>query len=152
MRKLLAAGCAVVLVAVVATGCRAASAPQVDAQVFFVRTSSQEIELVAVPRQVSAEIPLAEACLRELLKGPTAAERRLGLISLIPEGAALRSVTVSDTGVARADFSEGLQHGVGGSMRVMGIRQQIEGTLMWSSDITSVILSVEGETEGVLQP
>jgi spore germination protein GerM len=152
MRKLLAAGCVVMLVAVVATGCRVVAPAEVDAQVFFVRLSSQDIELVAVSRQVSAEIPLAEACLRELLKGPTAAERREGLTSLIPEGAALRSVSVSDAGVAWADFSEGLQEGVGGSMRVMGIRQQIEGTLMWISGITSVILSVEGQTEGVLQP
>jgi len=37
-------------------------------------------------------------------------------------------------------------------MRVLGIRQQIEATLMWISGITSVILSVEGETEGILQP
>lgn len=151
MRKLLAAGCVVMLVAGIATGCRAVP-PQVDAQVFFVRSSSQDIELVAVPRRVDAEIPVAEAVLRELLKGPTGEERREGLTSFIPEGAALRSVSVSDAGVAQADFSEGLQQGVGGSMRVMGIRQQIEGTLMWISGITSVILSVEGQTEGVLQP
>ena len=152
VRKLLAAGCVVMLVAVMATGCRAASPPQVDANVFLVRASSQETELVAVPRRVSAELPLAEAVLRELLKGPTAAERRQGLASLIPEGAALRSVSVSDTGVARADFSEGLQQGIGGSMRVLGIRQQIETTLMAIPGITSAILSVEGETEGILQP
>ena len=152
MRKLLAAGCLVLLVAVAVTGCRVVPPPQVDAKVYFVRPTSQDIELVAVSRRVSGEIPLAEAVLRELLKGPTAAERREGLTSLIPEGAALRSVSVSDSGVAWADFSEGLQQGVGGSMRVMGIRQQIEGTLMWISGITSVILSVEGQTEGVLQP
>jgi spore germination protein GerM len=152
MRKLLAAGCLVLLVAVAVTGCRVVPPPQVDAKVYFVRPTSQDIELVAVSRRVSGEIPLAEAVLRELLKGPTAAERREGLTSLIPEGAALRSVSVSDSGVAWADFSEGQQQGVGGSMRVMGIRQQIEGTLMWISGITSVILSVEGQTEGVLQP
>ena len=152
MRKLLAAGCVVILVAIAATGCRVVSPPQVDAKVFLVRTSSQEIELVAVPRRVSAEIPLAEAVLSELLDGPTAAERRQGLTSFIPEEAALRSVSVSDSGVARADFSEGLQQGIGGSMRVLGIRQQIETTLLWISGITSVILSVEGQTEGVLQP
>jgi spore germination protein GerM len=152
MRKLLAAGCVVMLVAVVATGCRAVPPPQVDAQVFFVRSSGQDIELVAVSRQVSAEVPLAEACLRELLKGPTPAERREGLTSLIPEGATLRSVSVSDAGAAWVDFSGALQEGVGGSMRVLGIRQQIEGTVMWISGITSVILSVEGQTEGVLQP
>lgn len=152
MKKLLAAGCVVMLVAVVTTGCRAVSAPQADVKVFLVRTSSQEIELVAVPRRVSAEIPLAEAVLRELLKGPTAAERRQGLASLIPSGAALRSVSVTETGVARADFSEGLQQGIGGSMRVLGIRQQIEATLMAISGVTSVILSIDGQTEGILQP
>jgi spore germination protein GerM len=152
VRKLLVAGCVVIFVATVATGCRVVSAPQVDANVFLVKTSSQDIELVAVPRRVSADLPLAEAVLRELLKGPTAAERRQGLASLIPEGAALRSVSVTETGVARADFSEGLQQGIGGSMRVLGIRQQIEGTLMCISGITSVILSIEGQTEGVLQP
>ena len=62
------------------------------------------------------------------------------------------SVSVTEMGVARADFSEGLQQGVGGSMRVLGIRQQIETTLMAIPGITSVILSVEGETEGILQP
>jgi spore germination protein GerM len=152
VKKLLAAGCVVMFVAVAVTGCRVVSPSQVDAKVFLVRTSSQEIELVAVARRVSAELPLAEAVLRELLKGPTAAERRQGLASLIPEGAALRSVSVTETGVARADFGEGLQQRIGGSMRVLGIRQQIEATLMTIPGIKSVILSVEGQTEGILQP
>lgn len=152
MKKLLVAGCVLMIVAVAAAGCRVVSPPQVDAKVFLVRTSSPEVEVVAVPRRVSAEIPLAEAVLRELLKGPTTAERGQGLASLIPEGAALVSVSVTEMGVARADFSEGLQQGVGGSMRVLGIRQQIETTLMAIPGITSVILSVEGETEGILQP
>jgi spore germination protein GerM len=152
VKKLLAAGCVLMIVAVAVTGCRVVSPPQVDAKVFLVRTSSPDVELVAVPRRVSAELPLAEAVLRELLKGPTTAERGQGLASLIPDGAALRSVSVTEMGVARADFSEGLQQGVGGSMRVLGIREQIEATLMAISGITSVILSVEGETEGILQP
>ncbi|MFZ2413856.1 MAG: GerMN domain-containing protein [Candidatus Cryosericum sp.] len=152
MRKLLTASLALMFVAVAAAGCRATPPPQVDAKVFLVKTSSQEIELVAVPRRVSAEMPLAEAVLQELLKGPTTAERRQGITTLIPEGAVLRSVSVSDSGVVRADFSEGLQQGVGGSMRVLGIRQQIEATLMWISGITSIILSVDGQTEDILQP
>ena len=152
MKKLLVAGCVLMIVAVAAAGCRVVSPPQVDAKVFLAKTSSQETELVAVPRHVSAEIPVAEAVLRELLKGPTTAERGQGLASLIPEGATLRSISVTEMGVARADFSEGLQQGVGGSMRVLGIRQQIETTLMAIPGITSAILSVEGETEGILQP
>jgi len=58
----------------------------------------------------------------------------------------------SERCVARADFSEGLQQWVDGFMRVRSIRQQIQTTFMWISDITSVILSVEDETEGILQP
>ena len=152
MKKLLVAGCVLMIVAVAAAGCRVVSPPQVDAKVFLVRTSSPDVELVAVPRRVSAELPLAEAVLRELLKGPTTVERGQGLTSLIPEGVALRSASVTEKGVARADFSEKLQQGVGGSMRVMGIRQQIETTLKAIPGITSVVLSVEGETEGILQP
>src|SRR5450756_3048343 len=91
VKKLLVAGCVLMIVAVAAAGCRVVSPPQVDAKVFLVRTSSPEVEVVAVPRRVSAEIPLAEAVLRELLKGPTTAERGQGLASLIPEGAALVS-------------------------------------------------------------
>ena len=152
MKKLLVAGCVLMIVAGATAGCRVVSPPQVDAKVFLVKASSQETELVAVARRVSADLPLAEAVLRDLLKGPTTAERGQGLASLIPEGAALRSVSVTEMGVARADFTEGLQQGVGGSMRVLGIRQQIERTLMAIPGITSVILSVEGETEGILQP
>ena len=152
MKKLLVAGCVLMIVAVAAAGCRVVSPPQVDAKVFLVKAPSQETEFVAVPRHVSADIPVAEAVLRELLKGPTTAERGQGLASLISKGAALRSISVTEMGVARADFSEGLQQGVGGSMRVLGIRQQIETTLMAIPGITSVILSVEGETEGILQP
>src|SRR5664280_2234318 len=89
VKKLLVAGCVLMIVAVAAAGCRVVSPPQVDAKVFLAKTSSQETELVAVPRRVSAEIPLAEAVLRELLKGPTTAERGQGLASLIPKGCLL---------------------------------------------------------------
>src|SRR5450756_2922680 len=64
VKKLLVAGCVLMIVAVAAAGCRVVSPPQVDAKVFLVRTSSPEVEVVAVPRRVSAEIPLAEAVLR----------------------------------------------------------------------------------------
>ncbi len=50
------------------------------------------------------------------------------------------------------DFNEALQEGVGGSMRVTGIRRQIQATLLWIPGVTSVILSIEGRTEDILQP
>jgi len=63
----------------------------------------------------------------------------------------LRQLTIVD-GVATADFSKEMQAYGGGSLRVTLIRQQIEQALMQLPDVHAVIIAVEGETEGVLQP
>jgi spore germination protein GerM len=54
--------------------------------------------------------------------------------------------------VARVDFDEQLNYQVGGSCRVMAIRAQIEQTLKQFSTVDSVIISVNGQTEGILEP
>jgi len=118
----------------------------------FVRALAQDIELVEVSRTVSADGPVVEAVLEELLKGPTPAERHQGLTTLIPEGTVVKSVSVDLDGTVHADFNEALQEGVGGSMWVMGIRRQIQASLLWIPGVTSVILSIEGRTEEILQP
>lgn len=146
-------GTAVVLVlAMLCCGCAKQTDHQVQVEVYFVKVPAQEVELVAVTRMVSSETPRARAVLEELLKGPTAAERRQGLSTLINDGVIVRSVSAGVNGVIRADFSESLQDGVGGSMRVLGIRRQIETTLLGVPGATSVILSIEGQTDGILQP
>lgn len=140
------------LLVMLCCGCAKPPDHQVQAEVYFVRIPAQEIELVAVTRMISSEAPRARAVLEELLKGPTAAERRQGLSTLINDGVIVRSVSAGMNGVIRADFSESLQDGVGGSMRVLGIRRQIETTLLGVPGATSVILSIEGQTDGILQP
>jgi spore germination protein GerM len=142
----------VILLAMLCCGCAKAPDRQVQVEVYFVKVPAQEVELVAETRMVSSEAPRARAVLEELLKGPTAAERRQGLSTLINDGVVIRSVSVSVNGVIRADFSESLQDGVGGTMRVLGIRRQIETTLLGVPGATSVILSIEGQTDGILQP
>lgn len=136
----------------VLAGCAGAASPGRQAKVCFVRALAQDIELVEVSRMVSADGPLAEAVLEELLKGPTPAERHQGLTTFIPEGTVVKSVSVDPDGVVHADFNEALQEGVGGSMWVMGIRRQIQASLLWIPGVTSVILSIEGRTEEILQP
>ena len=63
----------------------------------------------------------------------------------------LRQLTIVD-GVATADFSREMQAYGGGSLRVILIRQQIEQALMQFPTVHKVVIAIEGETEGVLQP
>jgi spore germination protein GerM len=54
--------------------------------------------------------------------------------------------------VAKVDFDERLGFQVGGSCRVSAIRAQITETLMQFSTVKSVVVSINGRTEDVLQP
>jgi hypothetical protein len=63
----------------------------------------------------------------------------------------LRKLTIED-GVATADFSQEMRAYGGGSLRVSLIRQQIEQTLEQFPTVKEVVIAVEGQTEGVLQP
>jgi spore germination protein GerM len=143
---------AVLALGLVCCGCGEPAEAQVQVEVFFTKAQAQQVELVAVTRAVSSETPRAKAVLEELLKGPTTAERQRGLSTLINGGVVLRSVSTDSNGVVHADFDEKLQEGVGGSMRVLGIRQQIETTLLKIPGVVSVILSIGGQSEGILQP
>ncbi len=63
----------------------------------------------------------------------------------------LLKLTITD-GVATANFSKELQAYGGGSARVQAIRQQIEGTLQQFPSVQQVVIQIEGQSEGVLQP
>lgn len=93
---------------------------------------------------------LAEASLRILLDGPSPADVENGYVSAIPAAVWLNSVKIED-GVAYADFSKELS-GAAGSCRILGIKTQIEKTLLQFSTIKKVKISVEGKTEGILEP
>ena len=63
----------------------------------------------------------------------------------------LQDLVIED-GVATADFNARLDEGVAGSAMVMAIRGQIEQTLLQFPTVDEVVISVDGETEEVLQP
>jgi len=105
---------------------------------------------------VSREIPktqaVARAALEELLKGPTDQEKTKGyLTNILNPGIEIQSLTIAD-GVAKVDFNEALEQGVGGSCRVSAIRAQISATLKQFPTIKSVIISIDGRTADILQP
>ncbi|HLC99362.1 MAG TPA: Gmad2 immunoglobulin-like domain-containing protein [Patescibacteria group bacterium] len=89
--------------------------------------------------------------LQELLKGPTDEEKALGFATNISPETKLQSFTIEGT-EGRPDFSADLDKGVAGSCRVQSIASQIKNTLMQFSTLKTVRISIEGRTEGILQP
>lgn len=104
-----------------------------------------------VERQVAKTQAVARAAMLELLQGPTPDERNLGYSTSLPPGVTLQRLVI-ENGTAVADLSRVLEQGVGGSCRVTAIRAQIEATLKQFVSVQTVIISIDGRTEDILQP
>lgn len=89
--------------------------------------------------------------LEALLQGPTQAEKGEGYFTSLNEGILIQKFETKDQ-VAYVDFNAKLNEGVAGSCRVQNIKSQIETTLNSLPDIDSVVLSVNGESQGILEP
>jgi Spore germination protein len=124
-----------------------------EISVYFLNIESQEEELVEVKRTIPYEpgISIHFAAINQLLNGPTEDESERGIFSMINPGTVVYDLTIED-GVAIVDFNEKLQEGVAGSASVMAIRNQIERTLLQFDDINEVVISINGESEEILQP
>lgn len=108
-------------------------------------------KVFAVTRQVPRTEGIARAALEELLAGPTSTDIDYGFSTSINNGVEIQSLTIED-GIASVDFSEQLEYQLGGACRVSAIRAQITETLMQFDTVTSVVISVDGRTEDILQP
>ncbi|MDD3072322.1 MAG: GerMN domain-containing protein [Candidatus Pacebacteria bacterium] len=117
--------------------------------VFFGKTGEEEI-----PFPVERELPKTEgvamASLLALLEGPTEEEVNEGYFTLINPGVIVQGIVIRD-GVAEVDFNSRLNE-VAGSATVLFIRLQIEETLKQFETIDEVIISIDKETEDILQP
>ena len=74
-----------------------------------------------------------------------------GFVSNINLGTRVQKLTI-ENGVVKVDFDEQLEFQVGGSCRVAAIRAQITETLKQFPTVDSVIISINGRTEDILQP
>lgn len=108
-------------------------------------------EVFPIKRKVFGLGDTRKIALKTLLAGPTAEEIEAGYYTSINQGTSLESLKIQ-SGVATADFSRELSNGVAGSCRVTSIRSQIERTLDEFAEVRDVVISVELETEGVLEP
>jgi len=104
-----------------------------------------------IEREVPKTEAIARAALGELLKGLTPMEKNAGFATSINQGVAIQSLVI-ENGIAKVDFSEALQKGVAGSCKVIAIRAQITQTLKQFSTVKEVIISIDGNTEDILQP
>lgn len=106
---------------------------------------------VAVERRVSKTLAVAKASTEALLRGATQEEINQGFVSNINSGVRIQNLII-ENGVAKVDFDEQLEFQVGGSCRVAAIRVQITETLKQFPTVNSVIVSINGRTENILQP
>lgn len=104
-----------------------------------------------VTREVDETVAVGRAALEELFKGPLPLELEQEYYTTINEGVEILSLSIED-GIAQVDLSSQLQEGVGGSCMVTTIRAQIEETLKQFSSVDSVIISVDGNSQDILQP
>lgn len=104
-----------------------------------------------VSRPVINAETFGPGALEELLAGPNGADKGNDYFTSINSGVMVQKFEVIDS-VAYVDFNSRLNEGVGGSCRVSSIRAQIEKTLSDLPDIDSVVISVDGKTEGILEP
>jgi hypothetical protein len=123
-------------------------------------------EVILFDHSVPATPRIGSSALQELLNGPihgnfagaTTALPTVRDIVTFPERGPdwgyevkLIELTIND-GVAVANFSKEMWAYGGGSARVQAIRQQIETTLRQFPSVQEVVIQIEGQTEGVLQP
>lgn len=104
-----------------------------------------------VERKIPKTQAVARAALEELLKGATEAEKEQGFFTSINPGVKIQKLTI-EQGVAKVEFDEQLEFQVGGSCRVAAIRAEITQTLKQFPTVNSVIISIDGRTEDILQP
>ena len=109
-------------------------------------------KVFSVERQIPKVEAVGAAALWQLLIGPTENEKKDGFFTSINPGVKLQSLEIDKNGAAHAEFDEQLEAGVGGSCRVSAIRAEITQTLLQFPTIKSVIISINGRTEDILQP
>lgn len=108
-------------------------------------------KVYAVNRRIPKIPEVGKAAMERLLEGPTAAEKEEGYFTSLNQGITIQKLTIENK-VAKIDFDEALETGIGGSCKVAFIRSQITNTLKQFPSVSEVIISIDGRTEDILQP
>lgn len=130
-----------------------AATGRMNVNIFFSSNDNDSTceKVLAVQREISKSAAPARAALEELLKGPSEQEKSKNFFTSINENVKIKRLSITN-GVAEVDLSEELSANVGGSCRVSAIRAQITQTLKQFPTVREVVISIDGNTEGILQP
>lgn len=104
-----------------------------------------------VTRVIPKTKSVANAAVTELLKGISMQEEDDGYMTGINAGVKIQKLSITD-GTAYIDFNQALQDKIGGSCLTSTIRSQITETLKQFSSIKNVVISINGNSETILQP
>ena len=132
----------------------AAAAPATDrtARVFFVLVDNDgRTRLHGVERTVGADGPPLTSMLRELLAGPTAAEQRRDLISLLPDQVELHRVSVHD-GTAVIDLGQAFRFSPLGRQGLLARLQQLVYSVTEFPTVDAVQVLIDGKNVDFLGP
>ncbi|MFC1630267.1 Gmad2 immunoglobulin-like domain-containing protein [Patescibacteria group bacterium] len=105
----------------------------------------------SVERRIAKTEAIARAAINELLMGPTVTEMKQGFVTNINTNVQIQSLNIENN-TAYIDFDDRLDYEVGGSCRVIAIQSQITETLTQFSTVNNVVISINENTENVLQP
>ena len=108
-------------------------------------------KVYSVDRSIKPTLAVANAALEELFKGLTVEEKNLGYMTNVNSGVKIQKLTI-ENGLAKVDFSAELEKNGGGSCRSAAIIAQIKQTLKQFSSVQDVLISINGQTEDILQP
>lgn len=108
-------------------------------------------KVFSVEREIIKTEAIARAALEELLKGTTQEEEKEGFSTSINPDVKIQKLII-ENGVAKVDFDEQLEFQIGGSCRVAAISAQIRETLKQFETVKSVVISIDGRIEDILQP
>lgn len=122
------------------------------ARVFFVLVDKNgEIRLQGVPRTVSTDGPPLTSMLRALLAGPTTAEQRHDLISLLPDEVELHRVSVHD-GTAVIDLGQAFRFSSLGREGLLARLQQLVYSATEFPTVDAVQVLIDGKNVDYLGP
>jgi hypothetical protein len=108
-------------------------------------------QVFPVDRLIVKTKTTARSAMEQLLAGAMSSETNQGYYSSINPDVKINSLTISN-GTAKIDFYPQIEYQLGGSCRVAAIRAQITKTLEQFPTVQNVVISVNGDVKGALQP
>jgi len=120
-----------------------------DVRIYLVKINdeSEKMYLASVSRKVAGDSVL-EKTMKELVKGPTTAEKNRGMLTAIPPSLKVNSVRIRNN-IAEIDFNGAIEQGAGGSVLINRI-DQIVYTATQFPNVQSVVITINGKPRQTL--